>query len=171
MIFDGRWKWELKKLSVAITFWSKLSFCGDMVEHQLNRAVLYSATILRKIVEDEIEAECIAEKVKLPLPEQKTVHARLEAIKYPYTGEEGWAVRSKLCASVYGSGEAVRVKVKDVCNWLLHSYVWAVAHEENGKRFAGFLVASDYDKEKFVHYIPFDEWEKVLVSVIQNAAF
>ena len=50
MIFDGRWKWELKKLSWAISLWKKAPRYGEYGKHQLNRAVLYSATVLRTYV-------------------------------------------------------------------------------------------------------------------------
>ena len=62
MIFDGRWKWELKKLSWAISLWKKAPRYGEYGKHQLNRAVLYSATVLRKAIEDEIEAEKVAKE-------------------------------------------------------------------------------------------------------------
>ena len=39
------------------------------------------------------------------------------------------------------------------------------------KGFAGFLVASDFDKEKFVHFVSFDEWQKVIDAAIKNGAF
>ena len=86
----------------------------------------------------------------------------ISATKYPYTDEDGWAFRGKICVSSYGEGQAASLKVKDVCNWLLHSYVWGVA---------GFLVASDFDKEKFVHFVSFDEWQKVIDAAIKNGAF
>lgn len=171
MIFDGRWKKELKHLSWEITVWQRLPVFGEFAEHRLNRAVLYSATILRKIIEDETEAEAIAKRMNVNLPKQKTVHASLSAIRYPYTGKEGWAVRSKLCVSDYGEGQAVYINAKDVCNWLLHSYVWGVAHNSDEKFFAGFLVASDFDKEKFVHFISFEDWQKLIDNVIENALF
>lgn len=169
MIFDGRWKSELKQLSYAISIWRKMTVFGGLAEHRLNRAVLYSATILRKIIENEAEAEAIAKKEGIALPKQTTVHSALEAIKYPYTGEEGWTIRSKLCASDYGKGQTVCIKVKDVCNWLLHSYLWGVARNEDRKNFAGFLVASDFDKEKFVHFISFEEWNALLKVVMKNS--
>ena len=34
-------------------------------------------------------------------------------------------------------------------------YIWGVARDEKNKRFAGFLVASDFEKEKFVHFVSF----------------
>ena len=169
MIFDGRWKSELKQLSCAISIWRKMTVFGDLAEHRLNRAVLYSATILRKIIEEETEAETIAKDAEISPPKLITVHSTLEAIKYPYTGEDGWAIRSKLCASDYGKGQTVCIKAKDVCNWLLHSYVWSIARNENGKGFAGFLVASDFDKNKFVHFISFEEWNALLKVVMKNS--
>lgn len=171
MIFDGRWKRELKFLSFEMAFWQRISIIDYITEHRLNRAVLYSATILRKIIEDEIEAEDIAKEANIPLPKLKTTHAILNAIKYPYVGEEGWAIRSSLCASNYGKGQDVCVKAKDVCNWLLHSYVWGVARDANTKRFVGFLVASDFDKEKFIHFISLAEWNDLLKLVIENGKF
>ena len=171
MIFDGKWKWELKKLSWEIVIWKRLPILDNLAKHRLNRAILYSAIILRKIIEDEVEAESIAKKCKIPLVEQKTVHTSIKAIKCPYIGEDGWAIRNKFFVSDYGNGQNVYVKIKDVCNWLLHSYVWAVAHNTKQKTFAGFLVSSDFDKEKFVHYISFDQWKKVIDYVIENAAF
>ncbi|MBR5314352.1 MAG: hypothetical protein IKU45_02940 [Clostridia bacterium] len=175
MIFDGKWKNELKRLSWEISFWRKITILNDLAEHRLNRAILYSAAILRKIIEDEKEAEAkteaIAKEIKISPPKLITIHSSLEAIKYPYTGEEGWAIRGKLCALDYGKGHTVCVKAKDVCNWILHSYVWGVACNEDRKTFTGFLVASDFDKEKFVHFMPFDEWSKLIQLVINEKTF
>ena len=144
---------------------------GEYGKHQLNRAVLYSATVLRKAIEDEIEAEKVAKEQNWTLPECKIMSYVISATKYPYTDEEGWAFRGKICVSSYGEGQAASLKVKDVCNWLLHSYVWGVAGYADQKGFAGFLVASDFDKEKFVHFVSFDEWQKVIDVAIKNGAF
>lgn len=171
MIFDGRWKWELKKLSWAISLWKKAPSYGEYGKHQLNRAVLYSATVLRKTIEDEIEAEKVAKEQNWTLPECKIMRCEISATKYPYTDEDGWAFRGKICVSSYGEGQAALLKVKDVCNWLLHSYVWGVAGYADQKGFAGFLVASDFDKEKFVHFVSFDEWQKVIDVAIKGGAF
>ena len=71
MIFDGRWKWELKKLSWAISLWKKAPRYGEYGKHQLNRAVLYSATVLRKAIEDEIEAEVVALRQEIDVQERQ----------------------------------------------------------------------------------------------------
>lgn len=144
---------------------------GESLYLKLNRAVLYSATVLRKAIEDEIEAEKVAKEQNWTLPECKIMSGVISATKYPYTDEDGWAFRGKICVSSYGEGQAASLKVKDVCNWLLHSYVWGVAGYADQKGFAGFLVASDFDKEKFVHFVSFDEWQKVIDAAIKNGAF
>ena len=133
--------------------------------------MLYSATVLRKAIEDEIEAEKVAKEQNWTLPECKIMSGVISATKYSYTGEDGWAFRGKICVSSYGEGQAASLKVKDVCSWLLHSYVWGVAGYADQKGFAGFLVASDFDKEEFVHFVPFDEWQKVIDAAIKNGAF
>lgn len=71
MIFDGQWKRELKTLSREIAFWRKMSFVSGYAEHRLNRAVLYSATVLRKVIKDEVEAESIAKKTNISLQSRK----------------------------------------------------------------------------------------------------
>ena len=62
MIFDGHWKREVKALSREISLWRRLLFPSDYAKHRLNRAILYSAAILRKIIEDEREAEKLFRK-------------------------------------------------------------------------------------------------------------
>ena len=115
--------------------------------------------------------EKVAKEQNWTLPECKIMSYVISATKYPYTDEEGWAFRGKICVSSYGEGQAASLKVKDVCNRLLHSYVWGVAGYADQKGFAGFLVASDFDKEKFVHFVSFDEWQKVIDAAIKNGAF
>lgn len=110
MIYDGRRKKELKKQARAIAFWRKLSFCGDIAKHHLNRTVLYSATILRKMVEEETEAKAFATKEIITLGKIVIINTSLNAIRYHYNGEEGWTFRGKLCAMNYGEGQSVCVK-------------------------------------------------------------
>lgn len=167
MVIDGHWKWEVQKLSWGLSVWRKMLVPSEYAEHRLNRAILYSATILRKITEDETEAVAILKKngAKPPylmLPPKLLVETKLQAIRYPYTGKEGWSLRSKLCPEDYGNGTKVELSVKDVCNWLLHSYIWSLAWNSDKRAYDGFFVASDFDREKYVHAIQFSEWQAVL---------
>lgn len=171
MVFDGHWKREVQKLSWELSVWRKLLFPSEYAKHRLNRAILYSATILRKVVEDEQEAERICRENGETIPHKLLIQTKLPAIRYPYTAEDGWTFRGKLCPEDYGSGTQVELSVKDVCNWLLHSYVWSLAWDSDKKSYAGFFVASDFDREKYVHAIHFSDWQTVLKLCIDESAF
>lgn len=171
MIFDGHWKWDVQKLSWELSVWRQLSFTSEHAQHRLNRAILYSATILRKIIEDETKVEKFFRKNGKTIPHKRLIQTKLPAIRYPYTAEDGWTVRGKLCLEDYGSGTKVELSVKDVCNWLLHSYVWSLAWDSDKKSYAGFFVASDFDREKYVHAIHFTDWQTVLKLCIDESAF
>ena len=171
MIFDSRWKWELRKLSRAISVWRRLPVFSSFAEHQLNRAILYSATILRKVIEDETEAEEIVRAAGGTLPGYKTIHTILTAIKYPYTAQEGWTVRGIFRAGDYGPGNIVSLKSKDVCNWLIHSCIWRLAQTAEGNGYSGFLVASDFDREKYIHFVSFGEWQRLIKLAIAHGIF
>ena len=118
MIFDGQWKRELRKLSREIAFWRKMTMFSHIAEHRLNRAILYSAIILRKIIEEEKEAKEIGialrenamskedletffrnqgmsdEIVRLFVEANKqppafaTLHYMVEIMEFPYKGNE-----------------------------------------------------------------------------------
>ena len=171
MIFDGRGKWELQKLSWSISVWQRLPVFHSFAEHQLNRAILYSATVLRKVIEDETEAEEIASTVGISLSKQETTHAILTATRYPYTAEEGWTVRGRVCIPAYGAGQTVAIKAKNICNWLIHSYVWSLVYYSKRSGGKGFLVSSDFDKEKYVHFVSFDEWQRLINLAITHGTF
>ncbi len=171
MIFDKYWKKELIKLNREIVIWRKMPCIGGVAEHKLSRAVLYSATIIRKIIEDEKETEKAVKESNMPMPKLKILHTSIIAMKYTYVAEEKWTVRGKLFPEDYEKSHKDSVDVCYVCNQLLHSYVWSIARSSTKKEYTGFLVASDFDKEKFVHFISFDEWHKLLNFVIENAAF
>lgn len=162
MIIDGHWKWELQKLSWTVSVFCKFPVDCNFAEHQLSRAILYSSIILRKVIEEQTEADKYA---RFPLQTPEILTAEITAVKYPYIEKEDWTIRGKIGASNYSTGETVFIKARDVCNWLIHSYVWGIVHYFDQRGYAGFFVASDRDKEKFVHYISFDEWRKVLTKI------
>ena len=171
MLIDHHWKSELKRLCHEITFWKNATVFYEYAKYRLSRSLLYSAIILRKMFEDEIEVESISKEKRWQLPKLTIINSETKAIRYSYTAEYEWMVRGKLCASDYGKGSDVSLRTKDVCNWLIHSYVWGIAHYTDERKYAGFLVASDYDKGKFVHFISFDEWIKLIKFVLENAVF
>ena len=169
MIFDGMWKWEIKKQSNAILFWQFFSVLDIFAEHQLTKAVLYSAIVTRKIIEDSKEIIEIAKEHNWILPKDEILGAKLEATKFPFVGDDVWYMRGKVFTSEYGSGEKVEISSREICNWLVHSYCWGIAKKEGRNKYYGFLIASDYDKVKYIHFISFKEWRRFLELVVREA--
>ena len=169
MIFDGYWKREAKVLSREISLWHRLLFPSDYAEHRLNRAILYSAAILRKIIEEEREAEKLFRKRGETIPHKLLSQTTLPAIRYPHTDTENIFYRGKLFPEDYGEGERVELTVQDVCNQLIHSYVWSLAMSADKKSYAGFFVASDRSKESCVHAIHFSDWQEILKLCMEES--
>ena len=170
MIFDGYWKQDVRALSREISLWRRLLFPSDYAAHRLNRAILYSAAILRKIIEDEREAEKLFRKRGDTIPHKLLLNAKLPAIRYPHIDGEKLFYRGKLFHEDYGEGERVELTVQEVCNQLIHSYVWSLACESGKKSYAGFFVASDRSKETHVHAIHFSDWQEILKLCTEESA-
>ena len=170
MIFDGQWKRELQTFSREIAFWRKMTMFSHIAEHRLNRAILYSAIILRKVMEDEKEAEEIIAENGLQEMSFEVLQAKTAATQYLYIAEKGWTVRGIFRADDYGKGESVSLDVQLMCHWLIHSCIWTLVHDSN-QRYGGFAVASDRKRETHIHYVTFDEWLRVIELAIKHGSF
>ncbi|MFR5406839.1 MAG: hypothetical protein ACLTG0_16625 [Oscillibacter sp.] len=71
MIFDGRWKWELKKQSWAISLWQKAPSYGEYGKHKLNRAVLYLPPSCEKPLKTKLKQK-VAKEQNWTLPNAKS---------------------------------------------------------------------------------------------------
>lgn len=122
-------------------------------------------------MEDEGEAEKVAKAKGFSLPKREILHAELSVMQYPYTADDAWFVRGKLCAEDYGKGVSSKLSAKKVCNQFIHSYVWSFVSNKGEKGYRGFLVSSDTQKEKCVFFISFDEWLRLIQTAIAHGAF
>lgn len=62
MLIDYHWKSELKRICREIILWKNATIFYEYTEYRLSRSLLYSAIILRKMFEDEIEVESISKE-------------------------------------------------------------------------------------------------------------
>ena len=112
----------------------------------LEKAVFYSAFIIRKLIDcrgklsDEADQYTICSKAYSPLKEVNTVN------RWPDENTHDWDNYQKK-----------NVKGKDICNWLIHSYMFFFSYSEEGL-VDGFLVTSDYDRNKFLYHIDIADW-------------
>ena len=161
MILDGYWKLELKKSIDMLRFWRKVAgmLHTDFTDHQVNRQILYSAVIVRKIIEDEKWAKDIAKDSTLPMPVLAILHSEIKVIEYPYVGDKDfvgfrpWADNYDVDGRTAGA-----LPLEHACNSIIHSYVWSLVRYEKKKDIAAFVMASDRYKAKCMYLIMLDDW-------------
>lgn len=134
MILDGYWKLELNRYARRLKFWGRLcGGTGTYAEHQVNKYLLYSAAIIRKLIEDETDAKKQIENSSLPMPELALLHYELPAVEYAFDGDEEFILH-KVIARYYQSGNRnVTVEAKMICNSIIHSYIWNLAYQSESK--------------------------------------
>ena len=155
MVLNKQWQADLRKLHRNILFWKNHILLNEYAKHNLTRSVLYSAVIIRKLIDNNNE-------INLKVP------SSLNCTRYPYVGDFELMVPGKIWCEDYDKGENAIIEVKDVCNQIIHSYLWDIAHLYTSKKFYGFFVASDFNREKFINLISFDEWASMLKSIVNS---
>lgn len=171
MIFDGYWKKELRFYVKQIKRWQKLSSSKMLnqkfVEHQLNKYILYSAIVIRKMIEEEKDAENIFNKsdLKISPPKFELLHYEIPIQRFPFSGDKDFIPHKVVSEYYKGKGEKDKLDAEYVGNNIIHSYIWTLAHSREGKQhyISGFLVSSDRFKDKYLYFVTFDDWVKYLL--------
>lgn len=168
MIVDGYWKLDLQQINYSLVFWSKMGF-GDFAEHQISRNLLYSAAIIRKIAEDEKEAEYAAGSNQMTMPPLPIIKMSVPVKRYRHTDPDKFFVNSKVFLDDYDlqHAETDKLSLFHACNQIIHSYAWAVVHQ--GRRIHGVLFASDREKEKDILYLTLEDWTSTIKTVIDTS--
>lgn len=149
-------------------FWSKVGFSA-LSEHRINRGLLYSAAIIRKIAEDEKEAEHAAENNQMTMPPLPIIKSSIPVKRYRHTDPDKFFVNSRVLLEDYDMqhAEVDQLSLFQICNQIIHSYTWAVVHQ--GQIIHGVLFASDREKEKDVFYLTLEDWINTIQTVIDNS--
>lgn len=168
MILDGYWKRDLYQIRAGLLFWCKMGFSA-LSEHRINRGMLYSAAIIRKIAEDEKEAEHAAENNQMTMPPLQIIKTSVPVKRYRHTDSDKFFVNSKMFLNDYDMqhAETDQLSLFQICNQIIHSYTWAVVHQ--GQKIHGVLFASDREKEKDVFYLTLEDWISTIQTVIDNS--
>ncbi len=168
MILDGHWKLELNRYARKLKFWSKLCRgAGTYAEHQVNKNLLYSAIIIRKLIEDEKDVRKQIENTSLLTPELGLLHydLHLPVVEYEFDGDKDFILQ-KVITDYYHAGPrnySINKKPKTICNYIIHSYIWNLAYESNKRGIIGFLTASDFDKEKKLYFVKLTDWINCII--------
>ncbi len=122
----------------------------------LEKAVFYSAFIIRKLIDchgklsDDADQYVIRTKEFIPLKEVNAIN------RWPDEDTHDWEHYQQRT-----------VKGKDICNWLIHSYMFFFDFNEEGT-IEGFFVTSDYDRNKSLFYVDIGDWLEYLTFVAND---
>lgn len=159
MILDGYWKLELNRYVRRLKFWGRLcGGTGTYAEHQVNKNLLYSAAIIRKLIEDEADAKKQIQNSSLPMPELALLHYDIPAVEYAFNGDKDFILHKVIADYYHAGNRSIKVEAKTICNSIVHSYIWNLAYWSDNKGIIGFLTASDFDKEKKLYFVRLTDW-------------
>lgn len=176
MILDGYWKIELLANSLKLKFWSFfLRSSEGFVAHQINKNVLHSAVIARKIYEDDIHYKKEADRYnkqrvedqlsEIHLPEMPLLTYRIDVTEFPFVGDKDFIIE-RIIPDNYSTGSNNNYLAKDICNYVIHAFVWGVARYINSREVV-FCVASDKNKEEKLILVRISDWIKYLKACIE----
>lgn len=147
MIFESfPWKQDLRRRKNLIIKYNTAEHFeknDDTTYTVIEKAIFYSAFIIRKLIDcggklsDESENYSLKVCSVQPLKPVDRLH------RWPEEDSHDWE-----------NEKEVVVTGKNVCNWLIHSYMFFVVFNEDGI-IDSFSVTSDFDRNKVLYRIPF----------------
>lgn len=191
LIHDGFWADDLNSLANKILFWHRKSNrlllqygWGDdqfqRAQHHLAKYIFISASIVRKIVEEEFEFIDVINRYNDDFPGEPPITNKY-LIVHTYQLKTSRFLLKKSSKDLYFQDFCIddydpttikkcNYSIKDISNWIIHSYVWWLGDLEQKNLITGFFISSDYDKAKHENFISIEEWVDAVKYCAQNAS-
>ena len=169
MIADGYWRLELFFQRCSIQFWCFISryFFSRHNEHRISRGVLYSAVIVRKMVEEDKEIHSSSRKHKMAEPELIAMRYKMPVWTLPFIGEcENTGYRFIAADYDYENAKNAKYDLLFICNKIVHSSVWSIVYD--GKRVDSLAFSSDKEKNAEAYVVKIDDWIAMLKYISEN---
>lgn len=159
MIYESYpWKQDLLQRKRLIQKYNRVTLLSDdnydRAYTVIEKAVFYSAFIIRKLVDckvkvsDEVDAYKFALKGVRPLKNVDLMH------HWPDEGTHDWEHEESF--TKFGT---------DICNWIIHSRVFFFAFAEDKGIIDSFYVSSDFDRNKLLYRVNMQDWIKYMEFV------
>ena len=171
--FCQQWKKELNQAQRQLKFWAGM--CGNSVirtyaEHRVCKVILYLAVMLRKVCEDYDDTLKIIirsygdeskaqEELSGYTLDWQVSQKEIVVLECPFLGDESF-IRHHAIADYYGKGEFKGYPIWQICNQIIHSYIWTMTYK-TGKLY-GLAVSSDRYTTESLYIIPIEEMLKFL---------
>lgn len=143
------WKQDLsrrKRMILKYNTIERIQKSEDAVYIVLEKSIFYSAFIIRKLIESKGRMSDKADRYTIP------------TIKYQAKKQfDCFHTSIKEMTHDWDHPRKKRVCGKNLCNWLIHSFLFAIPINESGV-FDGFCVSSDYDRNEVLYYVKMCDW-------------
>lgn len=161
------WERELYRLARRLCIWKALSVLDhNALENNISKNILLSAIILRKVIEDEHQIDKEFQLLtgdNLKRPRFRYLLQTLPVVRYPFCGGNvAYIVECPFPPDYGPASEQADISLYEICNSIVHSYVWALPRTNRKQCVQGFLVSSDRKQSKYLNYVLLDDWIKVL---------
>lgn len=150
MIFESYpWKQDLRRRKNLLLKYNKADLFETNEESTytiIEKAIFYSAFIARKLIDcggklsDEAENYSMKVYSVQPIKRVDNMH------RWPEEDSHDW-----------DNEQETTVVGKNVCNWLIHSYMFYLVFNED-RVVDSFSVTSDFDRNKILYRIPLKAW-------------
>lgn len=142
------WKQDLllhKDILVDYNTIHQLEKNDEEMYTRIEKSIFYSAFIIRKLLDCHSKLSDEADNYTLIV---SFIKVKKKTKWSKWIDEE-----TQECEKTFSK----KVKARDVCNWLIHSHFFFCSQNEESL-FTVFFVASDYDKDKCLYKINFEDW-------------
>ena len=154
------WKNELKRIKKYLesnNLYDKNGNANEIKIFHFEKNLFISAFIVRKLIESDKMSDYIDNlniKVKAYKPKK-----HINKI-YCYIDEDRYN---------WEDIEEKDMSIKDISNYLIHSYVFNFSINDENYKCESFFVSSDYDRNKYLYEIQMKDWYKVLDKVSSDS--
>lgn len=160
MIYESYpWKEDLhKKVKDLIKYNTAKNRLSDDEKSDtvIEKSIFYSAFIIRKLIDCHTKLSDEACQYSMDVKAIRTKKSINLMRRWPEEGSHYWDHKT-----------SVKVKGKDVCNWLIHSYIFAFEVGDHNT-VESFFVSSDYDKNKVLYRILISDWIEYIKFIMTD---
>ena len=152
MVFESfPWKQDLlKNKEIILQYNTEQELNKDDTEDAetlLQKAIFYSAFIIRKLIDCHVKTSDDVDNYKLKV-------ARYNALKH-FVPTDHWPDEK---SHDWEHPISEQHDGRNVCNWLIHSFFFMFRCNDSASVFDGFYVASDYDKDNQLYCVQMSDW-------------
>lgn len=142
------WKQDLLRRKRLILKYNCVNFLSDDSAYTvIEKAVFYSAFIIRKLIDCRVKVSDEVDAYKFTL---KGFHPRKNVdVMHRWPDENSHDWEHEMTFTKSGA---------EICNWIIHSLVFILVLDENKGIIDSFYVSSDYDRNKMLYRVELKDW-------------